>query len=62
MSPDPELDWFKSSHSDGPDGNSCVEVARAPRAIRVRDSKHTPGPELALTRDTWTAFLGGVRG
>ncbi|GAB2328828.1 hypothetical protein STREPTOSP366_40010 [Streptomyces variabilis] len=25
-----ELVWFKSSYSDGPDGNSCVEVAIAP--------------------------------
>ncbi|WP_250399707.1 DUF397 domain-containing protein [Streptomyces cellostaticus] len=22
-----ELVWFKSSHSDGPEGDSCVEVA-----------------------------------
>ncbi|MFJ8730731.1 DUF397 domain-containing protein [Streptomyces bauhiniae] len=56
------LEWFKSSHSDGPDGNSCVEVARAPRTIHVRDSKHTAGPQLALTQDTWTAFVTGVRG
>ncbi len=25
-----ELVWYKSSYSDGPDGNSCVEVAIAP--------------------------------
>ncbi|MFD4790170.1 DUF397 domain-containing protein [Streptomyces sp. NPDC058459] len=56
-----ELNWFKSSHSDGPDGSSCVEVARAPRTIHVRDSKHTAGPQLALTQDTWTAFVTGVR-
>ncbi|WP_181805860.1 DUF397 domain-containing protein [Streptomyces shenzhenensis] len=24
-----ELAWFKSSHSSGPDGDSCVEVALA---------------------------------
>jgi hypothetical protein len=24
-----ELAWFKSSYSDGPDGDSCVEVALA---------------------------------
>ncbi|MFI6034151.1 DUF397 domain-containing protein [Streptomyces sp. NPDC051315] len=24
-----ELRWFKSSYSDGPDGDSCVEVALA---------------------------------
>ncbi|MFD7883386.1 DUF397 domain-containing protein [Streptomyces bauhiniae] len=55
------LTWFKSSHSDGPDGNSCVEVARAPRTVHVRDSKHTAGPQLTLTQDTWTTFVTGVR-
>lgn len=52
-----ELVWFKSSYSDGPDGNSCVEVAIVPRTIHVRDSKHTEGPRLALTPQTWTTFL-----
>ncbi|MFD4727836.1 DUF397 domain-containing protein [Streptomyces seoulensis] len=56
-----QLNWFKSSHSSGNDGNSCVEVAQAPRTIHVRDSKHTAGPQLALTQATWTAFLAGVR-
>ena len=27
----PELAWFKSSYSDGPDGDSCVEIVVAPR-------------------------------
>ncbi|MER6076904.1 DUF397 domain-containing protein [Streptomyces sp. NPDC001833] len=26
------LAWFKSGYSDGPDGDSCVEVALAPAA------------------------------
>jgi hypothetical protein len=56
-----ELAWFKSSYSDGPDGNSCVEIAIAPRAIHVRDSKHTEGPRLALTPEAWSAFVSGVR-
>ncbi|MFG3046870.1 DUF397 domain-containing protein [Streptomyces sp. NPDC048241] len=56
-----ELAWFKSSYSGGNDGNSCVEVANTPSTIHVRDSKHTAGPQLALTQDTWTAFVTGVR-
>ncbi|MGW5332903.1 DUF397 domain-containing protein [Streptomyces bauhiniae] len=56
-----ELAWFKSSYSDGPDGNSCVELAVTPSTIHVRDSKHTSGPQLALTQGTWTAFVDGVR-
>ncbi|AXI88233.1 DUF397 domain-containing protein [Streptomyces griseoincarnatus] len=52
-----ELVWFKSSYSDGPDGNSCVEVAIAPRTVHVRDSKTPAGPRLALTSTAWTRFL-----
>ncbi|GAA3496204.1 DUF397 domain-containing protein [Streptomyces prasinosporus] len=52
-----ELVWFKSSYSDGPDGNSCVEVAIAPRAVHVRDSKAPGGRRLALTPTAWTRFL-----
>lgn len=52
-----ELVWFKSSYSDGPDGNSCVEIAIAPRTIHVRDSKSLGGPRLAITREAWADFL-----
>lgn len=46
---------FKSSYSSG---NSCVEIAVAPRPVHVRDSKHdTVGPRLAFTPATWTAFV-----
>jgi hypothetical protein len=52
-----ELVWFKSSYSDGPDGNSCVEIAMAPCTIHVRDSKKTEGPQLALAPGAWTHFV-----
>jgi hypothetical protein len=56
-----ELGWFKSSYSDGPDGNSCVEIAIAPHTIHVRDSKHaTQGPRLALTPEAWSDFVAFV--
>ncbi|MFD4790169.1 DUF397 domain-containing protein [Streptomyces sp. NPDC058459] len=54
------LQWFKSSHSGGTDGNSCVEVARAPRTIHVRDSKHTAGPRLALRHASWALFVAAA--
>ncbi|MEU6521998.1 DUF397 domain-containing protein [Streptomyces sp. NPDC046924] len=54
--------WFKSSYSNGPDGNSCVEVAIAPRAVHVRDSKDTGGPQLAVTRDAWAGFVAYASG
>ncbi|MCI4141882.1 DUF397 domain-containing protein [Streptomyces pseudogriseolus] len=52
-----EPKWFKSSYSSGPDGDSCVEVAIAPRAVHVRDSKTPAGPRLALTPAAWTRFV-----
>ncbi|AZM60576.1 MULTISPECIES: DUF397 domain-containing protein [unclassified Streptomyces] len=55
-----ELAWYKSSYSDGPDGNSCVEIAIAPSAIHVRDSKNAEGPRLALTTVAWADFLAYV--
>ncbi|MGW7526489.1 DUF397 domain-containing protein [Streptomyces sp. NPDC054783] len=55
-----KLAWFKSSYSGGNDGNSCVEVAIAPRTIHVRDSKNTTGAQLTLTPQAWVGFLRGV--
>ncbi|MEU4920054.1 DUF397 domain-containing protein [Streptomyces parvus] len=52
-----ELHWFKSSYSDSSNPNDCVEVATAPDAVHVRDSKHTHGPRLALTPAAWTGFV-----
>ncbi|MFJ3900370.1 DUF397 domain-containing protein [Streptomyces sp. NPDC090025] len=55
----PELDWFKSSYSDGANGNDCVEVARTPGAVHVRDSKDTGGPQLAFGPAAWVGFVSG---
>ncbi|MER6392368.1 DUF397 domain-containing protein [Streptomyces sp. NPDC001523] len=52
-----ELDWFKSSYSSGPEGDSCVEVASTPGTVHVRDSKNVPGPRLALTPQAWAGFV-----
>ncbi|MEU8769605.1 DUF397 domain-containing protein [Streptomyces griseus] len=60
-----ELRWFKSSYSDSSNSNECVEVAAAPDAVLVRDSKNTQGPSLALTPTAWAAFIpyaGGDEG
>ncbi|MFC8001782.1 DUF397 domain-containing protein [Streptomyces olivaceus] len=51
------LAWFKSSYSSGNNGESCVEIAAAPGAVHVRDSKQADGPRLALTPDAWASFL-----
>jgi hypothetical protein len=48
--------WRKSSRSNGSQAN-CVEVAVAPDAVAVRDSKNTTGPVLAFPPAGWTTFL-----
>ncbi|NED06571.1 DUF397 domain-containing protein [Streptomyces sp. SID6648] len=52
-----ELRWFKSSYSDSSNSNECVEVAAAPDAVLVRDSKNPHGPRLALAPAAWAAFV-----
>ncbi|MEV6161923.1 DUF397 domain-containing protein [Streptomyces sp. NPDC052052] len=56
MSSTTELAWFKSSYSGG-SGDSCIEVARTPEAVHVRDSKVEQGPQLALSPTSWTSFV-----
>ncbi|WP_329306471.1 DUF397 domain-containing protein [Streptomyces sp. NBC_01260] len=51
-----ELEWLKSSYSSN-DGPACVEVAAAPTAVHVRDSKNIPGPELGFAPGVWAEFV-----
>ncbi|MFE2939162.1 DUF397 domain-containing protein [Streptomyces sp. NPDC059255] len=51
------LEWFKSSYSDGNNGNSCIEIATTPGTVHVRDSKNIEGPRLALAPGAWAAFI-----
>ncbi|MFG3254064.1 DUF397 domain-containing protein [Streptomyces sp. NPDC048172] len=51
-----ELNWFKSSHSDG-EGGACVEVANGQGTVHVRDSKNPEGPTLRIRRDAWRSFV-----
>ncbi|KAB1987793.1 DUF397 domain-containing protein [Streptomyces triticiradicis] len=57
-----ELEWFKSSYSSGPDGDSCVEIAVTPGTVHVRDSKNPLGPRLALTPASWADFVSYASG
>ncbi|MGW2340367.1 DUF397 domain-containing protein [Streptomyces sp. NPDC001661] len=59
------LEWRKSSYS-GDSGGECLEVAPG-SAIHVRDSKNLDGPTLAVSADSWAAFVdfaarSGLRG
>lgn len=51
------LAWFKSSYSSSGDGNDCVEIAGAPAAVHIRDSKNADGPRLFVSPTTWSAFV-----
>jgi hypothetical protein len=55
-----DLKWFKSSYSDGTEGDSCIEIATASGTVHVRDSKNTVGPQLALTPGAWADFVSYV--
>ncbi|QES50420.1 DUF397 domain-containing protein [Streptomyces venezuelae] len=55
-----QLVWVKSSYSSN-DGPDCVEVAGAPGAVLVRDSKRPhDAPYLSLSPAAWGAFLGSA--
>lgn len=50
--------WYKSSFC----GNgACVEVSMAGGTVRMRDGKAPSEPFLAFSRDSWAAFVDGVR-
>ncbi|MEU5524526.1 DUF397 domain-containing protein [Streptomyces sp. NPDC047860] len=53
----PELHWFKSSYSSSSNGNDCIEIARTPTTVHVRDSKNASGSRLTLTPEAWAAFV-----
>ncbi|MFF1731413.1 DUF397 domain-containing protein [Streptomyces sp. NPDC058247] len=55
----PEHAWLKSTYSDP--GQNCVEAAKTPTGIGLRDSKNPTGPALLLTPVAWTRFITHVR-
>jgi hypothetical protein len=54
--------WRKSSFSGG-SGGDCVEVAKAPGRIFVRDTKQAgTGPMLAFSASAWRRFARELNG
>jgi hypothetical protein len=52
--------WRTSSYS-GNDGGACIEVADAPGAVLVRDTKDREGPVLAFDVEAWRRFSAKVK-
>ncbi|TDD68855.1 DUF397 domain-containing protein [Actinomadura darangshiensis] len=54
------ITWRKAQQS-GDQGGACVEVARFPSAVGVRDSKDPNGPRLLLTPRTFHTILNDLK-
>lgn len=53
--------WRKSSYSGEGDGNDCVEIARRPAGIAVRDSKISAGATLEFPGTAFAAFVEALK-
>lgn len=51
----PTQAWSKSSYSGSQ--TECVEVARVPDSVGVRDTKHRDASALTLPDTAWRSFL-----
>lgn len=51
--------WRKASYSGS--GNNCVELARVPGTVAVRDSKNPDGTPLTFDPAAMRAFFADVR-
>ncbi|TDC69153.1 DUF397 domain-containing protein [Actinomadura sp. GC306] len=54
------IKWRKARRS-GDQGGACVEVARFPQAVAVRDSKNPDGPRLLLSPDAFRTILDHIK-
>jgi len=53
------ITWRKSSHSNA--GNDCVQVARIPAGVAIRDSKNPHRAHLALSTAAFAEFVAGIK-
>lgn len=52
--------WRKSSRSSG-NGGACVELARPPQVIGIRDSKDPDGPKLLVGRGDFATLMAALK-
>ncbi|MFJ2257523.1 DUF397 domain-containing protein [Streptomyces sp. NPDC087844] len=57
---DHALRWQKSTFSGGGDGNTCVEIAKSPGTLHLRESE-TPGTELITSTRPLAHLIRGVK-
>ncbi|TDC69149.1 DUF397 domain-containing protein [Actinomadura sp. GC306] len=55
-----KVTWRKARRS-GAQGDACVELARFPQAVAVRDSNNPDGTKLLLTPDAFRAVLHDLK-
>ncbi|GAA2081307.1 DUF397 domain-containing protein [Actinomadura alba] len=53
--------WRKSSRSEGGTSGQCVEVARLPHSMGVRDSKSPTTGHLTVSPDAFTALVQKIK-
>jgi len=53
--------WRKTSRSSGEANTDCVEVAKFPSAIGIRDSKNPSGGNLSISDSVFAALLDQIR-
>lgn len=56
-----KIEWRKSSYSGGINDEVCVELARLPHGVGVRDSKNPELGHLALNGMEFATLLGRIK-
>ncbi|AJE40081.1 DUF397 domain-containing protein [Streptomyces nodosus] len=53
--------WRKSSYSGPGDGNDCVEIAKSPTHVSIRDSKALAKATLSFPTRAFTTFVEALK-
>jgi hypothetical protein len=56
------VQWRKSSHSGGANDATCVELAKLPTGIGIRDSKNPEGAHLSVAGATYAVLVRKIKG